>query len=43
MYIVLGIIGNVRIITVVYIWQSVISALNNGYNLSRDYVVPNKV
>jgi len=30
-------------VTVVYIWQSVLSVLNNGYHLSRNYVVLNEV
>ena len=37
-----GTIVKVYIFTVVYIWQSVISALNKGYHLSRDYVVTNE-
>jgi len=34
-----GTIVKVYIFTVVYIWQSVLSALNKGYYLSRDCVV----
>ena len=39
----IGTLVKVYIVTVVCVWQSVISALNKGYHLSRDYVVPNKV
>ena len=40
---VVGTLVKVYIFTVVYIWQSVLSALNKEYHLSMDCVVPNGV